>query len=144
MHIIKKKLDTFSAAHRLGKGYQGKCKDLHGHDYMAEVTLSCETLDAYDFVIDFGEVKQRCNNWLQSHWDHATLVSGGDEPLLAFVKAEQQHHFVLPEKHNSTAEFLAEYLFHQFTKELQDFAPRVTLQAVTLWESQTASATYKL
>ncbi|MBX9706042.1 MAG: 6-carboxytetrahydropterin synthase, partial [Gammaproteobacteria bacterium] len=39
MYVIKKQLDTFSAAHRLTKGYQGKCKDLHGHDYQVEITL---------------------------------------------------------------------------------------------------------
>jgi 6-pyruvoyltetrahydropterin/6-carboxytetrahydropterin synthase len=142
MYTVKKQLDVFSAAHRLVKGYQGKCKDLHGHDYLTEVTVVCDELDEYDFVIDFGDIKRICNEWLQNHWDHATLVSGADANLLKFVREEKQHHFVLPEQHNSTVEYLVEFLFYQFQKELKAFAPRVTLKAVSMWESATACATF--
>lgn len=142
MYILKKKLDVFSAAHRLVKGYQGKCKDLHGHDYLVEITVCCEELDNYGFVIDFGEIKQICNDWIQKNWDHCTLVCPEDQKLLEFLREENQHHFVLPVGNNSTAENLAEFLFRQFQFELAKFTPRVTLQAVTIWESATASATF--
>lgn len=142
MYILKKKLDIFSAAHRLVNGYQGKCKDLHGHDYLVEVTVACEELDDYGFVIDFGDVKQICNDWIQNHWDHATLVCAADKTLLDFVCKENQHHFVLPADKNSTVENLTEFLFKQFQTELDKFSPRVSLQAVTIWESSTANATY--
>lgn len=142
MYVIKKQLDTFSAAHRLTKGYQGKCKDLHGHDYQVEITLHCEQLDHYDFVIDFGEIKRICDAWLQQKWDHATIVGGEDPALLKFVKQEQQKYFLLPEGRNSTVEFLAEFLFEIFERELASFAPRVILHSVEIAESQTARALF--
>lgn len=142
MYVIKKQLDTFSAAHRITKGYQGKCKDLHGHDYQVEITLHCHELDQYDFVIDFGEIKQICDKWLQQHWDHATLVGGEDPVLLKFVEQEQQKHFLLPEGRNSTVEFLAELLFEIFERELASFTPRVQLYSVEIAESQTARALF--
>jgi len=144
MFILKKKLDVFSAAHRVIKGYQGKCKDLHGHDYLVEVTVACEELDDYGFVIDFGDIKQICNDWLKNHWDHCTLVCADDQGLLKFLRQEDQRHFVLPAEKNSTVENLTEFLFYQFQVELKKFSPRVTLQAVTIWESETASATFQL
>jgi 6-pyruvoyltetrahydropterin/6-carboxytetrahydropterin synthase len=142
MYIVKKQLDSFSAAHRLVNGYQGKCKDLHGHDYLAEVELACEQLDETGFVIDFVEIKRICNMWLQRNWDHATLLSEADEALLAFVKHENQRYWLLPNRQNTTVENLTKYLYQQFTKELAEFSPRVTLRSVTMWESGTAKATY--
>lgn len=142
MYMISKQLDSFSAAHRLVKGYQGKCKDLHGHDYQVTVELICQSLDQYDFVIDFSEIKRICNQWLQDHWDHATIVCSDDQPLIDFLQQQQQHYFMLPAGVNSTAEQLAKFLFQEFTTQLHEYSPRVALQGVTVAESQTALATY--
>ena len=35
--------ETFAAAHNL-RGYQGKCENLHGHNYKLRVTLAGETV----------------------------------------------------------------------------------------------------
>lgn len=142
MYSVKKRLDQFSAAHRLVNGYQGKCKDLHGHDYVAEVELVCNELDKTGFVIDFVEIKRICNDWLQKNWDHVTLLSEADQALLQFLKHENQRYWLLPDNQNTTVENLTRYLFQQFKKELAQFAPRVRLKAVTMWESSMACATY--
>lgn len=141
LYTVKKQLDSFSAAHRVIKGYQGKCRDLHGHDYLPEITLSCAALDDVGFVMDFSEIKTICNAWVQDNWDHATLLSAADPKLLAFVQNEKQKYFLLPDEVNSTVENLAEFLFKEFEKRLASFAPRVRLEAVSIWESATACAT---
>ena len=146
MFSIIKKLETFSAAHRLIKGYEGKCKHLHGHDYMLEITISAEQLDQYDFVMDFDVIKENFNQWIQDHWDHGTLVSEADQALLGFVKKEKQKYFVLAGNKNTTVECLAEFLFEKFTRILEklDNGSGLRLMEVRVFESQTASATVSL
>jgi 6-pyruvoyltetrahydropterin/6-carboxytetrahydropterin synthase len=57
MYRIWKKF-RFSASHQLaGLPDDHQCSRLHGHNYLIEVELSSETLDATGFVIDFGELK---------------------------------------------------------------------------------------
>lgn len=146
MFYIHKKLKMFSAAHRLIKSYTGKCRNLHGHNYCVDVKIKAKALDDFDVVIDFDDVKQYFDEWLQRHWDHATLVSEIDYPLIDFLKKEQQHHFILPGAANTTAERLAEFLFHQFTELLnhqQGSERGLILTKVCVYESETASATYK-
>jgi 6-pyruvoyltetrahydropterin/6-carboxytetrahydropterin synthase len=143
MFTIHKRLRAFSAAHRLIKGYTGKCRDLHGHNYSLEVTLTAETLDQYDFVIDFDAIKAHLDTWVQDHWDHATLISAADHKLLAFIQQENQSYFVIPGEHNTTAERLAEFLFHQFTDILKPLFKAVKLTEVRVYESETAWASYQ-
>ena len=114
MYIISRDLKGFSAAHRLNKGYEGKCKHLHGHSYQVTVTMSSRALDHYDMVIDFDDIKRMFDTWVQDHWDHVTLVSEPDTSLIAFLKAEAQDHFILPGGRNTTSEALAEFLFEKF------------------------------
>ena len=67
-----------------------------------------------------------------------------DKPLIEFLTKEQQTHFIIPGEKNTSAECLAEFLFHQFKtilKSLND--TRITLESVRVFESDTASAVYK-
>lgn len=118
MFQITRKLKSFSAAHRLINGYRGKCANLHGHNYGVKVILGCEQLDKYGFVIDFSEIKTVCDNWVQEHWDHATLVLDTDAPLLAFLEREQSKHYVIAGYPNTTAEVLATELFRLLTPKI--------------------------
>lgn len=44
----------FESAHRLGKGYEGKCRNIHGHSWNGSIKVKVKDLDQYDFGIDFG------------------------------------------------------------------------------------------
>lgn len=120
MYKISRDLKAFSAAHRLNKDYPGKCKTLHGHTYNAAVTLVADSLDQYDFVMDFGDLKLLFDSWVQTHWDHATIVSEMDKSLIVFLEQDEQDYFVLPNQRNTTCEALAEFLFLKFTSLLKD------------------------
>jgi 6-pyruvoyltetrahydropterin/6-carboxytetrahydropterin synthase len=144
MYAVDKKLKTCSAAHRLLKGYQGKCRHLHGHNYAISIRLQGPTLDADGLLIDFALISQACNDFIQRHWDHATLVSRDDTDLLNFVQQHQQKHAVI-EGDNTSAEVLARTLFTQFEQILAKHtqAPRgLSLYSVTVNETESASATY--
>ena len=49
---------TFSAAHFL-REYEGRCENLHGHNWRVEVTVRCEELDRAGMGLDFRVIKEK-------------------------------------------------------------------------------------
>ena len=49
-------ITQFAAAHRL-LNFQGKCEQLHGHNWKVEVFVRAARLDSAGLVRDFGEIK---------------------------------------------------------------------------------------
>ncbi|MBN1325762.1 6-carboxytetrahydropterin synthase QueD [Candidatus Falkowbacteria bacterium] len=66
------KVFTFDAAHHL-PNYQGKCKNLHGHTYKLEVTLSGELERTSGMLIDFAKLKKIVKEDVLKEMDHAYL-----------------------------------------------------------------------
>lgn len=98
----------FDAAHRVMR-HESKCRDLHGHRYVVEATFQSAALDALGRVIDFGEVRRVLGDWIDSNWDHATILCEEDKPLgQAIADKTGQAVFYLPQ--NPTAENMAQYL----------------------------------
>jgi 6-pyruvoyltetrahydropterin/6-carboxytetrahydropterin synthase len=143
MYSIRKKLKDFSAAHRLTKGYLGKCAHLHGHNYVATVLIGAKKLDKFDLVIDFNEVKALCDDWLQQHVDHATIIASDDQPLINFVLAEQQKHYIIPGGKSTSAEVIAAHLFEIFHALLQKDYAHLILHEVEVMETVTSQAMYR-
>lgn len=57
MYKIQKSF-SFSASHQLSYlPAEHQCARLHGHNYVVEVVLQSERLDANSFVVDYGELK---------------------------------------------------------------------------------------
>lgn len=80
---------TFEGAHAL-KGYDGKCKHIHGHSYRLFVTFRGETSEVKNhpksgMVIDFTEIKNLVNNLIIEPFDHA-LILRDDSPLTQEIK----------------------------------------------------------
>lgn len=113
--------DTFSAAHRLC-GYEGACRNLHGHNWKVRVSLSSSKLDGIGMAMDFGVIKQILSNILEE-LDHAYL-----NDLPAFTQQ------------NPTSENLARYIYDRFVQELarQD----VSVCEVEICESERSSVVY--
>ena len=70
---------SFDAAHFL-KGYDGKCKNIHGHRWRIVVKLSGDRLiptgPKSGMLLDFGDLKAALNS-LADEFDHALLVEEG-------------------------------------------------------------------
>lgn len=144
MYYVTKTLRDFATCHRLGKGYPGKCKNLHGHNYFLEVTLKAENLDQFGMAIDFGDIKKYLDTWVQENWDHATIVSEDDKSLLEFLKNEDQRRYVVPSGNNSTAEWMSKFLFVKFSQIItEEVGERVKVHEVKVWETRDSYATYK-
>lgn len=73
------KIFHFEMAHAI-YGYQGACKNIHGHSYELHVSVSAsndkeEYIPAPGFIIDFSEIKQIVNAAVVWKFDHALLLS---------------------------------------------------------------------
>ena len=112
----------FSAAHHL-RDYPGKCSRLHGHNYRVEVTVADRQLGDHGMLIDFGRLKQLCEQ-VVDELDHSLL---NDHPFF--------------QQNNPTAENIARYLYTEIHQRLSE--AEVGLAAVRVWESATSSATYR-
>jgi 6-pyruvoyltetrahydropterin/6-carboxytetrahydropterin synthase len=111
----------FAAAHRL-RHFQGKCEQLHGHNWKVEVYLRASQLDSNGLVRDFGEIKAMTHE----------VLNGLDHQYLNELNPFQQE--------NPSSEHIARYLFDQIGRLVNDERARVSRIAV--WESDTSCATY--
>jgi 6-pyruvoyltetrahydropterin/6-carboxytetrahydropterin synthase len=111
----------FSGAHRL-RYLQGKCEELHGHNWKVEVSVVSNRVGKDGLVIDFGILKRKVDKVLKP-LDHTYL-----NDLRYFSGTEP------------SSENIAKYIFDRMKTELKGHS--VTLKRVTAWESETSSATY--
>ncbi len=146
MILVKKHLRNFCAAHRIIHGYEGKCSNLHGHNYKICVTLGAKDVDSHGFVLDFAKIKEMFDPWIQENWDHAVLLSDNDEKLLDFLKSNYQKKYILPENENPTVENLSRHLYFALNDVLKEqyrkISEIVKLVQVEIWESDDTSAIY--
>jgi 6-pyruvoyltetrahydropterin/6-carboxytetrahydropterin synthase len=111
----------FAAAHRL-RNFQGKCEQLHGHNWKVEVFIRSDRLDDLGLVRDFGEIKSITHEVLNG-LDHQFL---NDLPPF--------------EKENPSSENIARFLFLELSHRLND--DRAKVNRISVWESDSACATY--
>jgi 6-pyruvoyltetrahydropterin/6-carboxytetrahydropterin synthase len=112
---------TFSSAHQL-RGYKGKCEALHGHNWKVQVHVVAEKLNDIDIAIDFHDLKRYAREVVEQ-LDHGYL-----NDIFPFTEI------------NPSSENIARWIFESLKKKLQE--QHVRLSAVTVWESESASATY--
>jgi 6-pyruvoyltetrahydropterin/6-carboxytetrahydropterin synthase len=111
----------FAAAHQL-RCYKGKCEKLHGHNWKVQVYVLAEKLNEIDLAIDFHELKKLTEE----------VVAPLDHGFLNDI-------FPFTEK-NPSSENIAKWIYDSLKKRLN--GSNVDLAAVSIWESETASATY--
>ena len=111
----------FSAAHQL-RCYKGACEKLHGHNWRVQVHVIAERLNEIDIAIDFHELK-RLTDEVIAPLDHSFL-----NELFPFTEK------------NPSSENVAKWIYDSLKKRLSN--DTINLSAVTVWESETASATY--
>ncbi|MCL2502619.1 MAG: 6-carboxytetrahydropterin synthase [Bacteroidales bacterium] len=100
MNIIRlTKEFRFEGAHAL-RGYEGKCRHIHGHSYLLRVTVSGvpDNRSAHPtngMIMDFGALKELVNLLIIQPFDHALLLRE-DAPLTQALREEYQNVLVLP------------------------------------------------
>jgi 6-pyruvoyltetrahydropterin/6-carboxytetrahydropterin synthase len=127
----------FCAGHRV-QGHENKCRNLHGHNYVAFFDAEAEELDDLGRVVDFSVLKQRLGGWIEEHWDHGFIVGEDDRELRDLLAAAETKVYVLPM--NPTAEWMADYLLYDVAPRVLD-GTGVRVRRVVLWETENCYAT---
>jgi 6-pyruvoyltetrahydropterin/6-carboxytetrahydropterin synthase len=133
IHYKIVKVIHFCYGHRL-LNYEGKCRNLHGHNGMAEIELETAGLDSRGMVADFGDVNRIVKEWIDLELDHKMILCK-DDPILEMMTQYEQPVFLLGL--NPTAENLARLIF-EFVKS-QGFP----VSEVRLWETSNSFASYR-
>jgi 6-pyruvoyltetrahydropterin/6-carboxytetrahydropterin synthase len=160
MPITVSRRFEFDAAHRV-LNHEGKCRHLHGHRYVAEVTVEADGLDPIGRVIDYSILKTEIGGWIDKNWDHNTLLHPGD-PLVRLYRTAVESSalpnrdkseftlllenaflgkqpYTLPTG-NPTAENIAAHLFHVAWDILRPFSLKI--RRVTVWETPNCRADF--
>lgn len=132
MYTITKSV-YFCYGHRL-MHHAGKCRHLHGHSVKAEITLAAAQLNAQGMVCDFADLAAATTAFTEDVLDHNFLLHQ-DDPLVPLLTQAGERFLLLPQ--HPTAEYLAQLIF-EFIQ-----AKGLPVQAVTLWETASACATYR-
>lgn len=93
---------TFETGHAL-YGYDGKCRNVHGHSYKLAVTVIGTPIEdttnvKYGMVIDFGDLKKIVKEEVVDVFDHATVFNKNTPHIeLAKELSERGHDVILVE-----------------------------------------------
>lgn len=118
MYFVATSFD-FEAAHFL-RNYEGKCANMHGHNYKVEVTLKGEKLQVNGILIDFNLIKSIGKS----------LVHNLDHKVLNDVMED-----------NPTAENIARLIFDSFFVQIMNMG--VVVDSVKVWETPNSYAIYR-
>ncbi|MBN2654508.1 MAG: 6-carboxytetrahydropterin synthase QueD [Nitrospirae bacterium] len=110
----------FASAHQL-RGYKGKCENMHGHNWKVQVTVTSDKLNNIDIAIDFGDLRKITNDII-APLDHTCLNT-----IFPFTEI------------NPSSENISKWIYESLKKRLPE---GINVASVTVWESETASATY--
>jgi 6-pyruvoyltetrahydropterin/6-carboxytetrahydropterin synthase len=116
------KEQDFSAAHYL-REYQGKCEQMHGHNYRVRIYAGSESLDHAGLVVDFAELKAAMQQVI-GKFDHRLLNEIPPFDRMA-----------------PSLELMAQHIAEEVAKQIDD--ERVRITACQVWETERNCAIYR-
>jgi 6-pyruvoyltetrahydropterin/6-carboxytetrahydropterin synthase len=111
----------FCAAHAL-RGYDGKCANVHGHNFVVEARVTGERLDSVGILVDFKDVKAGLG----------AIIDGLDHQLLNNLPAFAEV--------NPSSENLAKYFYDELARRLP---AGVKLVEIRIQETPSYAAIYR-
>lgn len=132
---------SFETGHAL-YGYDGKCKNVHGHSYRLDVTvigrpISDNTNVKFGMVIDFGDLKTIVKDEIVDVFDHATVFNKNTPHVELAKELESRGHNVLLVDYQPTSEMMV----IDFAKKIQNRLPdTIKLHSLKLQETATSFA----
>jgi 6-pyruvoyltetrahydropterin/6-carboxytetrahydropterin synthase len=132
---------SFETGHAL-YGYDGKCKNVHGHSYKLSVTvigtpISDNTNVKYGMVIDFTDLKYIVKEEIVDQFDHATVFNKNTPHIeLANELKDRGHHVILVDYQPTS-----ENMVIDFSKKIKSRLPAgIELFSLKLQETDTSFA----
>ncbi len=100
----------FETGHAL-YGYDGKCRNVHGHSYKLAVTVIGKPIDDKNhvklgMVIDFGDLKAIVKREIVDKFDHATVFNKNTPHVELAKELEKRDHSVLLVDYQPTSEMM--------------------------------------
>ena len=131
----------FESAHAL-YGYDGKCKNIHGHSYHLHVTVIGIPIEddqnpKNGMVMDFGDLKVIVKNDIVSEFDHAVVLNN-NSPHRELANTINDHaHKVVLVPYQPTSE----NMLIDFAERIQKQLPQnVLLHSLKLYETANSYA----
>ncbi|MCF4100569.1 6-carboxytetrahydropterin synthase [Gillisia sp. M10.2A] len=132
---------SFETGHAL-YGYDGKCKNVHGHSYKLSVTvigtpITDTTNVKYGMVIDFGDLKRIVKSEIVDKFDHATVFNKNTPHVELAAELQQRDHNVILVNYQPTSENMVIDFSEKIKKNLP---PHIQLHSLKLQETDTSFA----
>ena len=132
---------SFETGHAL-YGYDGKCRNVHGHSYKLWVTVTGEPISdvenvKYGMVIDFGDLKKIVKQEIVDVFDHATVFNKNTPHVELAKELADRGHNVLLVDYQPTSEMMVTDFAKKIRKHLP---PTITLHSLKLQETDTSFA----
>ena len=132
---------SFETGHAL-YGYDGKCKNVHGHSYRLDVTvigtpISDNSNVKYGMVIDFGDLKKIVKSEIVDVFDHATVFNKNTPHVELAKELSDRGHNVLLVDYQPTSEMMV----IDFAEKIKQHLPEtIKLHSLKLQETATSYA----
>ncbi len=131
----------FETGHAL-YGYDGKCRNVHGHSYKLSVTvigspISDKNAVKYGMVIDFKDLKKIVKGEIVNKFDHATVFNKNTPHIELANELEKRGHNVILVEYQPTSEMM----IIDFAQKIKTKLPAdVQLHSLRLQETGTSFA----
>jgi 6-pyruvoyltetrahydropterin/6-carboxytetrahydropterin synthase len=139
--ITAERYHDISCGHRV-VGHEGKCQNLHGHNYRIFFTIQStgeNELDQVGRVLDFSVIKSILCAWLEERYDHKMLIWDQDPMLQQLLELDKT---ICVVAYNPTAENIAWFLVDKLGPLLLE-GTGTKLVRCRVEETRKCSATYE-
>lgn len=132
---------SFETGHAL-YGYDGKCKNVHGHSYKLSVTvigtpISDTTNVKFGMVIDFSDLKKIVREEVVDVFDHATVFNKNTPHIELAEELKNRGHHVILVGYQPTSENMV----IDFAEKIKSRLPEnIALHSLRLQETETSYA----
>lgn len=132
---------SFETGHAL-YGYDGKCKNVHGHSYKLWVTVIGEPVSEKEhvklgMVIDFGDLKKFVKQEIVDIFDHATVFNKNTPHIELAKELEARGHNVILVNYQPTSENMIQDFADKIKMRLPE---NIELHSLKLQETETSFA----
>ena len=132
---------NFETGHAL-YGYDGKCRNVHGHSYKLSVTVIGKPITdtshvKLGMVIDFGDLKKIVKEEIVDKFDHATVFNKNTPHVDLAKELTERGHNVILANYQPTSENMV----IDFAKKIKSRLPEnIELFSLKLQETDTSFA----
>ena len=132
---------SFETGHAL-YGYDGKCKNVHGHSYKLSVTVIGQPITdssnvKFGMVIDFSDLKKIVKEEIVDAFDHATVFNKNTPHVELAGELKSRGHHVILVNYQPTSENMVT----DFAQKIKNRLPaEIKLHSLKLQETETSFA----